>query len=227
MSYMPKEPYHLHSTTPSALDKMRQHHQPYEVFVLGVPIRVLPGVWSPAYDWSGLYYAENLPAVAERDVLEVGCGSGVVSVFVARAGARRVVAVDVNPAAVECTRQNFQSLGLDARAESRVSDVFANIHDSFDVMIFNAPYHGCKPADLLERACADEDYRSLRTFLSEAKNHLKPGGLVSVGFSESGDLALLYQLISLAKFKIVRSISDWREDYNCMIFDMLAESQEA
>ena len=217
---MNKQPYHLHSTTSPALEKMRAHRDSYETTVLGVPILVNPGVWSPAYDWSGLYYGENLPPVRGKDVLEVGCGSGVVSVFAARAGARKVLSVDINPAAVENTRQNFARLGLTS-GEARISNMFSAVSEKFDVVIFNAPYHGCKPHDLLEWACSDEDYISLKSFFINVADHLNPGGLVSVGFSESGDLKLFHELVAQNRFKIVRSLSDWREGYNCMIFDLV------
>ena len=102
--------YTLHVTTPGALDKMRSHRDPYETLILGVPILVLPGVWSPAYDWSGLYYVENLPNVRGLDFLEIGCGTGLISAFAARAGANEVVAVDANPTAVRKCDFEFQTL---------------------------------------------------------------------------------------------------------------------
>lgn len=217
---MKREPYQLHSTTPTALDRMREHTEPYNTPILGVTIRVLPGVWSPAYDWSGQFYAENLPEVSERAVLEIGCGTGLISVFAGLGGARTVMAVDVNAAAVECARQNFELHEL-AQCQSRVSDMFTNVDEKYDVIIFNAPYHGCKPGDLLERACADEGYQSLRTFFEKAREHLNDAGIISIGFSESGDLVLFHQLAAQANLSIIRTLSDSREGYNCMIFDMV------
>lgn len=211
--------YKLHSTTPGALERMRSHQAPYETDVHGLSILVLPGVWSPAYDWSSLFYVENLPQLHGLDFLEIGCGTGVISVHAARAGARRVVAVDVNPEAVRNARLNFERFGIGNGAVF-LSDGFDGVTGSYDVVTWNAPYHGARPADMLERGCTDEGYRDILSFFRSVNAHLKPTGTVVFGFSESGDLRLIEELISEAGFRIRRKLSDWRQGYNCILFDL-------
>ncbi len=217
---MSNKPYTLHSTTPGALAQMRTHTAPYSTDVMGLPILVLPNVWSPAYDWSSLFYVENFPEVSGLDFLEVGCGTGVIAVFASRHGARSIVAVDVNPEAVRNTQLNFERFDVQ-NAEAYVSDCFHNVHGLFDVVTWNAPYHGSKPVDILERGCADEDYRDMRAFFANVGRFLKPGGRVIFGFSESGDLPLLEALITDHGFRIKRRLSDWRQGYNCMLFELV------
>src|SRR5262245_25118749 len=60
--------------------------------------------------YSGLIPFEDL---AGKDVLEIGCGSGVHARLLAEAGAR-LVAVDLTPAAVTMTRQRLEIHGLPA-----------------------------------------------------------------------------------------------------------------
>ncbi len=217
---MSKKPYTLHSTTPLVLAKMRTHTEPYSVEVTGLAIIVLPNVWSPAYDWSSLFHVENFPEVRGLDFLEIGCGTGVISVFAARNGARRVVAVDVNPEAVRNTHINFERIGAET-AEAYVSDIFSSVRGSFDVVTWNAPYHGSKPTDILERGCADEDYHDIRKFFSDVDQYLNPGGLIVFGFSESGDLPLLETLIADHGYRVRRKLSDWRQGYNCVLLEIL------
>ncbi len=221
-----KPSYKLHSTTPDALTRMREHREPYEAAVAGLPFIVLPDVWSPAFDWSSAFYVENFPDVKDRDFLEIGSGTGVIAVFAARNGARSVVAVDINDEAVRNTTLNFERFSV-KNGQAQLSDGFATVRGTFDVVTWNAPYHGARPADMLERGCTDEDYRDIRRFFGEVGKFLNPGGLVVFGFSESGDLPLVEHLIAAAGFRIRRRLSDWREGYNCMLFELVVQASSA
>jgi release factor glutamine methyltransferase len=211
--------YTLHHTTPNALDQMRAHNSEYEVSIAGVPIVVHPNVWSPRYDWSSLFYVENMCDVAGRSFLEIGSGTGVISVFAAKAGATRVVAVDINPDAVKNTAANFDRHDV-RNGTALLSNGFDKVTGHFDVVTWNAPYHGSKPNDMLERGCADEGYRDIRAFFAKVGDYLTPGGLVVFGFSESGDLELAESLMHDHGFRITKRLSDWRDNYNCMLFEL-------
>ena len=68
-------------------------------------------------------------------VLDMGCGSGVLAVAAARLGASRIDGVDIDPQAVQATRDNAQRnavtvqawLPKDAPTDSRYDIVIANI----------------------------------------------------------------------------------------------------
>jgi cyclopropane fatty-acyl-phospholipid synthase-like methyltransferase len=46
-------------------------------------------------------------------VLDVGCGNGDLAIGLAKAGARRVVGIDVDPVRIECARRNAESEGVE------------------------------------------------------------------------------------------------------------------
>jgi len=152
--------------------------------------------------------------------LEIGCGTGVISVFVGRAGAKRIVATDINSEAIRNTKLNFERFGIENRNFFQ-SDVFNNISGKYDVILWNAPFHGCRPFDMLERGCADHKYHDIQKFFYKARTYLNMGGIIIFGFSESGDLPLIESLITNNGFRIRRKLSDWRQDYNCIIFELV------
>lgn len=216
-----KKPIHtLPATTPDFLEQMRAHKHSYETAVMDLKIMVLPGVWSPAYDSSSLFHLENMPNVKGLDFLEIGSGTGIISVYASRFGAKKVVAVDINPEAVRNTQLNFEHFSI-SNGEVFLSDVFSNVRGKFDLIIWNAPYHDCRAGDMLERGCADEGYRDIRTFFQKVRTYLKPGGKVIFGFSESGDISLIEALIAINGFRIKRKLGDWRQGYNRVILEFI------
>lgn len=76
--------------------------------------------------------------------LEVGCGTGFVSLVAARAGAR-VSCTDANPHAVALARHNARQNGLTLDAVE--GDLLAGLPGPFDVVAFNPPYLPTAPQD--------------------------------------------------------------------------------
>ncbi len=137
-----------------------------------------------------------LDEVREGDrVLDMGTGSGVTGI-VAASESLRVLAVDVNPAAVACARDNAERNGVADRVEVRESDLFQNAPGRFDLIIFDPPFRWFRPRDMFERGTADENYRTLTTFFDQANDHLEPGGRILLSFGTTGDIDYLHHLIA-------------------------------
>lgn len=100
----------------------------------------LPGVYRPQDDtW---LLAEALDEAGIRpgaDVLDVGCGTGALSIAAARLGPRSITAVDVSRRAVWAARVNTARNGV--RADIRHGDAFALVAGrTFDLILANPPY---------------------------------------------------------------------------------------
>jgi release factor glutamine methyltransferase len=158
--------------------------------VEGRPILVLPGVFNPKLFWTGAFLAGTLDENLVRDgssVLDMGTGSGVGAVFAAR-WAQRVVAVDINPAAVRCARINALLNQVDDRVQVCQGDLYATLQDQrFDVVLFNPPFFRGKPRDPLDQAWHSDDV--VERFACGLSDHLNPGGCALVVLSSVGDEA--------------------------------------
>jgi len=152
------------------------------VNLLGFSLTVPPGVFHP-----GLFFSTKILArfLAQTDlkgtaVLEMGCGSGLVS-LAAAAGGATVTSVDVNPLAVECTRANAAANGLGEKISVLNSDLFAALPEGnrFDLIVWNPPFYPKEPTDDASRAMnAGEGYSVLGRFAAEAARCLTPGGSI-------------------------------------------------
>jgi len=96
-------------------------------------------VYEPAED--SFLFAENLRVKRGSRVLDMGTGSGILGILAAeQAGA--VLAVDINPFAIRCTKQNAKRNLTQANMYFLQGDLFAAVTQSvkFDLILFNAPY---------------------------------------------------------------------------------------
>jgi HemK-related putative methylase len=158
-----------------------------------LPLVVLPDVFNPKLLRSGEFLVHQLrrqpallPAHGGR-VLDLGCGSGVGALVAARAGCR-VVAVDINPAAVRCTRINALLNGLDGQVEVRGGDLFEPVQgERFETILFNPPYYRGVPRDALDWAWRAPDV--VERFAAGLAAHLAPGGSALLVLSSDGEAA--------------------------------------
>ncbi|KYH38807.1 MAG: methyltransferase [Candidatus Hecatellales archaeon B24] len=138
-------------------------------------------------------------------MLDLGCGTGILGLLAARK-ARRVVAVDVNPKAVECTRFNAEANGLEAKVDVRLGSLFQPLKpgEAFNLILFNPPYLPGKPRNPSEAGWLDSGETALK-FLREASRWLKPGGLVQLVYSSLGALSVrqIVEAAEASKLKLV------------------------
>lgn len=133
----------------------------------GLRLETLPGVHSAGrldpgtallistVDWKGL---------AGREVLDLGCGSGILALLAARAGGR-VTAVDDDLAAVVSTRHNVERLGMPVAVKhSDVDSALSGMR--FDVVLSNPPFHVGRGV----RLAVPE------AFMAASRRLLRPGG---------------------------------------------------
>jgi release factor glutamine methyltransferase len=157
-------------------------------WIYGLPFMVTPSVFNPRVPRTGQFLASNIDArlvSPESEVLDMGTGSGVCAVFAAN-HARRVVAVDINAAAVRCASINTLLNHLDHKIEVRRGDLFEPVRgEQFDLVLFNPPFVRGAPKDSRDGAWRSSDVAE--RFAAGLRAHLKPGGAALVLLSTFGD----------------------------------------
>ncbi|MCC7494396.1 MAG: methyltransferase [Fimbriimonadaceae bacterium] len=167
----------------------------------GVPVVVLPEVFNPAVFRSSPPLAAAVPPAPDgATALEVGCGSGYVSIIAVQRG-YRVTAVDINPEAVRCTRLNALLNRVEDRLEVVESDLFAAVAGRrFDLVLFNPPFYVGRPQPGRDQAWRSDDL--LGRFAAGLDGVLAPGGQALLVFSSHGATALLLGELAAHRWQV-------------------------
>jgi len=147
-----------------------------------------PEVYDPSEDT--LLLANNM-AVRQSDmVLEIGVGSGYVS-LVAAQKARYVVGTDINPYAVKLAKLNARLNNI-SNVEFILGDLFSPLACRFDLILMNPPY--LQDVKLIQHRPIDyswnggRDGRSVTDrFLDEVEKYLGTEGRILVVQSSLSD----------------------------------------
>ena len=92
------------------------------------------GVFHPSHTSRNI--AEALEIAPGDTVIDVGCGSGVLSFVAARLGAKRVIGTDLSEEAIQVARENAVRLGLQDQVEFRSGNLLDPVRgEQADVII--------------------------------------------------------------------------------------------
>lgn len=172
---------------------------------------LLPGVFAPTQCASTAFFTDALPFPVGGSFLEVGCGAGLTAVRAAESGCARVVATDISPVALANSALNVRRHGVSDRVHLGLADVFDPVDDQegnagvdadeqFDLVYWNSPFMDPGVTStgspdhvraLLQRSVFDPGYRLHARFLGGARNRLREGGRLLLGFSDLGNWEIL------------------------------------
>lgn len=160
-------------------------------------------------------------------VLEVGCGTGCISLSIVseRSGRARCVAIDIEPRAVDLSIRNRDALGIspadvDVRLGNLVSPLSRETEwGTFDVLVSNPPYIPSAVMESLPHEVADfepalaldggaDGLDIFRRLVNAAPHMLRPGGLLACELYE-GHLDVAADLCRSAGMHDVRIVEDF------------------
>lgn len=163
--------------------------------------QVNEGVYPPAED---TYFLIKCIHVKKEKSLDMGTGTGIIALHMARQGAQ-VTAVDRLPQAVTNAQENAQI--NDITIQVIQSDLFSQINESFDVITFNPPY---LPPDGPQDVSWDGGPGGIEVterFLTQAQDHLNKNGRIYLLLSTLSDINSL--------------INRYRDHYHFHLIDAL------
>ena len=210
--------------TNQILQQSKRENNPYTVTVLGRKFIVYPNVFSPKYFYDTEIFAEHLPITKGEALLEIGPGTGVISITAVFKGARKVVAIDINPDAVANTDANIKAHHLEEKAEVRQGDVYSSLKEGekFDTIFWNTPF-GLVDEDVpdLEKAVFDPGYKSTERFIKEGFQHLMPNGRLLIGFSSTlGKLDLIKKFCQESGLSLKQVYEEESEEVHPVKFEI-------
>lgn len=200
------------------------------VTVLGKDFLVHPAVFNPGPFPSTAWFANLVVETVrgQKDFCEIGSGAGVISCLVALSHPEmRVVATDINPFASETTRLNADKMGLSNRVETCTGDVLDAVPKEklFDTIFWSLPFGFLDPGapvNLRDMQVFDPGYRATRKFFKTAKEHLKDGGSLLVGFSSDlGHGELLYEIAEDAGLVLEKVAEQEMKETDAVAFELL------
>lgn len=173
---------------------------PKKVYFKDYVFMVDEHVYEPAED--SFLLAEKMTVTEDDAVLDMGTGCGILAVLAAEK-AKRVLAVDINPHAIECAIKNAEMNGVKERIEFRNGDLFQPIkpNESFSLILFNSPYLPSEPDE--ERSWIGKAWaggangrKVIDRFVMNVPNFLAAGGRIQLVQSSLSDVDRTLKMFS-------------------------------
>ncbi|MES2216002.1 MAG: class I SAM-dependent methyltransferase [Patescibacteria group bacterium] len=143
---------------------------------------------------SALYFARYLASeprlYIDKMVMDMGCGSGIQGIVTGLLGASSVIFSDISLEAVDNTKENAVKFGLPDKSSVNRGDLFENIVEKVDLIIFNHPFFSADPLpDVPVTRAFFDSGELIQRFLTQAPSYLNPGGSIVMPYFEfAGDV---------------------------------------
>lgn len=195
------------NATPSQVERLRERHgsKAKEIVCCGLPITVLGGVYQTSTDTELM--AESVRITSSESFLEIGCGTGVISLVLGKRG-HHGLGVDINKRAVKNSRLNAARHQI-KNVIFTESDVFKKVKGRFDVIVCNPPYTDHPASDAIEKMFWDENNAMTQRFFQEVSRFLNKNGRVYFGWADFADIdvRLPFRLAKDNTFALVHTFS--------------------
>ena len=170
------------------LNKIREALTPYDLGRAGLSIRVFKNVY-PTSELSELVVEcmdnADYGIRPGNKVLDYGTGTGFLAIQAAIRGAK-VVAIDINPDAVDCAKFNVskhnQQLAVDVRLGKSLEPLRPG--EKFDIILAGLPWDDAETSEFIEMSMYDPWFQMRRELFAKAKDILLKEGRIFFTYAE-------------------------------------------
>ena len=173
------------------------------------------GVFHPQFTISTKLLLDfiDLQNLKDQQLLELGCGTGLISTYAAMKGAK-VMATDINPFAIENAKLNAENNKVEIITIH--SNLFQNIPQQvFDYIIINPPYYPKAPKNEIEQAWyCGENFEYFQHLFKTIHSYFDAHSKVVMILSEDCDLEHIQQLAESHQmvFELLEKKRKWGEE---------------
>lgn len=168
----------------------------------GLKLAIPKGVFHPGLFFSTktLWQFLATQTLKNKKILEIGCGSGAISILASKAGAN-IFCCDINSVAVNSTRFNAHMNKVELRVYQ--SNLFEKIEESnFDLILNNPPYYPRNPVTIDEHAWyAGKNFEYFEKLFKQTKKHLGKNGTLFLVLSDNCEIGRINLLASNENFE--------------------------
>ncbi len=170
----------------------KKMHREDRISLFGFDLIIPPTVFHPRLYFTSRVLSEFITALTleSKTFLDVGCGSGIISLVAAQKGAR-ITSIDINPAAVEATKKNARLNLANNILDIFQSNLFENVspESRFDYIVWNPPFFPYESMDQQSDAFnAGKNYSVIKQFSESAKNYLAKSGSIFIILTTDMDI---------------------------------------
>ena len=162
-------------------------HSRYEVDIILAEGQVLerfivwPDILRPDITVAGflsswLFFNNGL--YKNKTVIDIGCGSGIQGVVCGIYGAKKIILSDIAPEAVKNSQENVKNYKLESKVEVYQGNLFENVNEKADVVIFNHPFWPINPVEQKVSISMLGGVELIHKFFDQVGAYLNDDGLI-------------------------------------------------
>jgi release factor glutamine methyltransferase len=168
-----------------------------------IELEIPPQVFHPGFFFSTqllLRHISTMSLQCQR-FLELGAGSGLISIYAAKNGAR-VTASDINPIAIEYLKKNSRANGV--KLSILHSDLFMHMAGQpFDIIAINPPFYKKTPLDAKDYAWfCGENGEYFESLFNDLGNFITRDSQVFMVLFEGCDLEMIMDIATANHFTL-------------------------